>query len=54
MHVLTFFIWVASLVVLAIAAFFPNRYNFVAVGLFLMDLWLGLQVLMEVTDPITF
>jgi hypothetical protein len=52
-----FFVWVVSLVLLAIAAFLPRPWypaGLLAAGLFATDLWLGLQFLVEATDPITF
>ena len=55
MPILVFIIWIVSLVFLAIAAFYPPRsFNILAVGLFTWDLWLGLQFLIETTDPIRF
>jgi hypothetical protein len=54
MATITFVVWIASLVVFAIAALFPNRWNLVAVGLFLFDLWVGLQMTVETSDPIVF
>jgi hypothetical protein len=55
MALITFLLWIVSLVLLALAAFFPfGQYNLLAAGLFVMDLWLGLQWTVETTDPITF
>lgn len=55
MEIIVFIIWIISLVFLGIAAFYPPRsFNILAVGLFALDLWLGLQFLMEQTDPLRF
>jgi hypothetical protein len=58
MPVLVFIIWIVSLVLLAIAAFYPRPWpqphSFFAAGVFALDLWLGLQFLIEASDPIRF
>jgi hypothetical protein len=54
MHVFVFCIWVASIVVLGIASFMPKPYALLNIGLLLFDLWLGLQFLIETTDPVRF
>jgi hypothetical protein len=54
MTTIVFICWIVSLVLLAIAAWFPARtYNLVAAGLFFFDLWVGLQTLVEGGDRIT-
>lgn len=57
MHILTLILWIVSLVLLAVAAFAPRPFwpgNAFALGVFAFDLWIGLQFLLELTDPITF
>ena len=57
MHILTLILWVASLVLLAVAALMPRPMwpsGAFALGVFAFDLWLGLQFLLELSDPITF
>lgn len=57
MHVLTLIIWIASLVLLLVAALMPRPAfpaSAFALGVFAFDLWIGLQFLLEQTDPITF
>lgn len=57
MHIVTFILWIVSLVLLAIAAFMPKPVwpsSAFALGVFAFDLWIGLQFLLELTDPITF
>jgi hypothetical protein len=58
MPVLVFIIWIVSLVLLFIAAFMPRPWTtppaIFAAGVFALDLWLGLQFLIEATDPIRF
>jgi hypothetical protein len=57
MHVLVFIIWIVSLVLLFVAAFMPRPVwpsSAFALGVFALDLWLGLQFLLEVSDPIRF
>lgn len=54
MTTIVFIFWIVSLVLFAIAAYFPARaYNLVAAGLFFFDLWLGLQMLVEGGERIT-
>lgn len=53
MGVLVLILWIVSLVLFGIQAFYPNR-SILAAALFAFDLWIGLHFLMEVTDPITF
>jgi len=52
MHILVLFIWVASVIVLAIDAFMP-AIKLQSLGLLLFDLWIGLQFLIETPDPVT-
>lgn len=57
MHILTLILWIVSLVLLAVAAFMPRPVwpgSAFALGVFAFDLWIGLQFLLELTDPITF
>lgn len=57
MHVFTLILWIVSLVLLALAALAPRPFtyaNTLPAGVFFFDLWIGLQFLIEVTDPITF
>jgi hypothetical protein len=55
MHALVLIVWIFSLAAFAFAAFWPPpQRNITAIGLLLFDLWLGLQFLIEVKDPITF
>jgi hypothetical protein len=58
MAILTFIIWIVSLVLLAIAAFhprpWPQPHSFLAAGVFAFDLWIGLQFLIEASDAIRF
>jgi hypothetical protein len=57
MHVFTLILWIVSLVLLALAALSPRPFTYLNAGwagLFFFDLWIGLQFLIEVSDPITF
>lgn len=54
MHVIVLLIWMASFILLAIEALVPPGVKIGWLGLCLFDLWLGLQYLLEVSDPITF
>jgi hypothetical protein len=57
MSIVTFIIWIVSLVLLGLAASNPRPFGYVnafAAGVFAFDLWIGLQFLIETTDPITF
>jgi hypothetical protein len=51
---IVFVVWAFSLVLLAIAAFIAPRpwYPVFAAGVFALDLWLGLQFLVDAADPI--
>lgn len=53
MEVIVFIIWVISLALFGIATFMPRPFNIMAGGLLAFDLWIGLQFLVEATDPIT-
>jgi hypothetical protein len=52
MHIIVLIIWIVSLVVLAFEPATRRPFTIGPLGLFLFDLWIGLQFLMEVTDPI--
>jgi len=54
MHVIVLLLWMASVILLAIAALLPRPVKLEWLGVCLFDLWLGLQFLIETTDPITF
>jgi hypothetical protein len=54
MHIVVLIIWVASLVVLAFEPATQRPLTVGPWGLFLFDLWIGLQFLIEASDPITF
>jgi len=57
MHIITLFLWVISVVLLFVAALAPRPFgvaSFGWVGVAVFDLWIGLQFLIEATDPITF
>jgi hypothetical protein len=53
MAVITFIIWIVSLALLGVAAFRARPADISMLGLFAFDLWIGLQFLIETSDPFT-